>query len=74
VMNSKLGLDVEIATYRKLLEVEESRWGQTLWGPFTSLLRAGRVPHWSRTLQAERVQTGISSNWSCRSTISPFYR
>ncbi|XP_032732399.1 keratin, type II cuticular Hb6-like [Lontra canadensis] len=28
VMNSKLGLDIEIATYRRLLEGKEHRWAQ----------------------------------------------
>lgn len=31
VMDSKLSLELEIAAYRKLLEVEENRWETVVW-------------------------------------------
>ena len=46
LMNVKLALDVEIATYRKLLEGEECRWGhlgsrRVTWSTLPSLLEPG---------------------------------
>uniref|UniRef100_A0A8D1GNR2 Keratin, type II cytoskeletal 8 n=1 Tax=Sus scrofa TaxID=9823 RepID=A0A8D1GNR2_PIG len=43
LMNVKLALDVEIATYRKLLEGEESRW-VCVWGSFAHPSAPSRGP------------------------------
>ncbi|XP_017322471.1 keratin, type II cytoskeletal 8 [Ictalurus punctatus] len=53
LMNIKLGLDVEIATYKKLLEGEENRIGQD------SVIRVQTVPNTSHT---ESVKTIICTN------------
>jgi len=52
LMNIKLALDVEITTYKKLLEGEESRWvANTNTRPFRSMCQNGKT-NWAVLFRA----------------------
>jgi len=52
LMNIKLALDVEITTYKKLLEGEESRWvANTNTRPFRSMCQNGKT-NWAGLFRA----------------------
>jgi hypothetical protein len=44
LLNVKMMLDIEIATYRKLLEGEESRYSEPYAAPLTQNIRSGSCP------------------------------